>query len=170
MVRIPGGRRRAQSSADRAHAPRAARKTRSWDRTISSRRGRRRRPPNARRAQKGRWATAPGESTRVPAPSERHRRARPRAMRTPGPACGSRFAEDRPEEKTDVMATTTETVLERLRSAIPPARIRAAAETLKTNSHDDAEWAPYEPPLAVVFAETTEDVAAAVRVAGDNGL
>src|SRR5215218_965976 len=68
------------------------------------------------------------------------------------------------------MATTAETVLEQLHSAIPPERIRTDAETREAYSHDDAEWAPYEPPLAVVIAETVDDVAAAVRIAADSGL
>ena len=44
-----------------------------------------------------------------------------------------------------------------------PARLDAYA-------HDDAEWAEYHRPLAVVLAETTDDVAAAVRFAADGGL
>ncbi|WP_210506537.1 FAD-binding oxidoreductase [Naasia sp. SYSU D00057] len=65
---------------------------------------------------------------------------------------------------------TAETVLDRLATAVPPARIRTDAATLESYSHDDAEWAPCEPPLAVVLAETVDDVAAVVRIAGESGL
>src|SRR3954470_7237407 len=63
-----------------------------------------------------------------------------------------------------------ETVLERLRESIDPSRIRVDQETLEAYSHDEAEWAPYVPPLAVVVAETVDDVAAAVTVAAGSGV
>lgn len=37
-------------------------------------------------------------------------------------------------------------------------------------SHDDAEWAPFELPLAVVLARSTEDVVDVVRVAAERGI
>ena len=37
-------------------------------------------------------------------------------------------------------------------------------------AHDDAEWAAYATPLAVVLAESTEDVAAVVRIAAAAGI
>ena len=42
--------------------------------------------------------------------------------------------------------------------------------SLDAYAHDDAEWAPYEPPLAVVLAEREEDVSAVVRLAAASGL
>src|SRR3954449_2951583 len=60
-------------------------------------------------------------------------------------------------------------LLERLRAAIPASRVLTDHAALDAYSHDDAEWAPYEAPLAVVLAETAEEVAAAVRIAGETG-
>ena len=44
------------------------------------------------------------------------------------------------------------------------------AASLDAYAHDDAEWAPYEPPLAVVLAEREQDVSAVVRLAAASGL
>lgn len=43
-------------------------------------------------------------------------------------------------------------------------------ESLRRYSHDDAEWAPFEAPLAVVLARTTEEVSGVVRYAGERGI
>lgn len=43
-------------------------------------------------------------------------------------------------------------------------------ETRERYAHDDAEWADYMPPLAVVFAASVDDVVATVRFAADHGL
>jgi glycolate oxidase len=43
-------------------------------------------------------------------------------------------------------------------------------ESLEKYAHDDAEWAPYEHPLAVVLARSTEDVARVVRLAAEAGV
>ena len=42
--------------------------------------------------------------------------------------------------------------------------------SLDAYAHDDAEWAPYQPPLAVVLAEREQDVSAVVRLAAASGL
>ncbi|KQX08371.1 MULTISPECIES: FAD-binding oxidoreductase [unclassified Leifsonia] len=44
------------------------------------------------------------------------------------------------------------------------------AASLAAYSHDDAEWAAYERPLAVVLAESTDDVAAVVAWCATNGV
>jgi glycolate oxidase len=44
------------------------------------------------------------------------------------------------------------------------------AASLDAYAHDDAEWAPFEPPLAVVLAEREQDVSAVVRLAAASGL
>ncbi|AMM22495.1 FAD-linked oxidase [Frondihabitans sp. PAMC 28766] len=44
------------------------------------------------------------------------------------------------------------------------------AASLERYSHDDAEWADYTAPLAVVRARSTEDVARVVKWAGDHGV
>ncbi|WP_426975645.1 FAD-binding oxidoreductase [Pseudarthrobacter sp. O4] len=43
-------------------------------------------------------------------------------------------------------------------------------DSLQTYSHDDAEWAPFETPLAVVLAGTTSEVANVVRYADERGI
>lgn len=43
-------------------------------------------------------------------------------------------------------------------------------ETRERYAHDDAEWADYAPPLAVVFAESVDDVVATVRFAAARGI
>jgi len=68
------------------------------------------------------------------------------------------------------MSTTSSAALDRLGSLIPGDRVRTDEATLLAYSHDDAEWADYEPPLAVVLAETVDDVVAAVRIAAELGL
>ncbi|WP_394553481.1 FAD-binding oxidoreductase [Agromyces sp. MMS24-JH15] len=57
--------------------------------------------------------------------------------------------------------------LERL---LAPGRVSAVASVLAEYAHDDAEWADYADPVAVVFAESVDDVVAVVRFAGASGL
>jgi glycolate oxidase len=68
------------------------------------------------------------------------------------------------------MSTTHTTVSERLGAVLSPGQVLEDAESLAAYSHDDAEWAPFVAPLAVVLARSTEDVASAVRVASELGL
>lgn len=42
--------------------------------------------------------------------------------------------------------------------------------TLGRYAHDDAEWAEYAPPAAVVFAQSLDDVVATVRFAAERGI
>ncbi|WOF22715.1 FAD-linked oxidase C-terminal domain-containing protein [Microbacterium betulae] len=58
-------------------------------------------------------------------------------------------------------------ILALLAAALRDDQIRTDPEALEAYSHDDAEWAPYRPPLAVVFAETLDDVVATVTAARD---
>jgi len=51
-----------------------------------------------------------------------------------------------------------------------PERVLGDGASLATYSHDDAEWAPYEAPLAVVLALSTEEVAAVVALAVSRGI
>lgn len=44
------------------------------------------------------------------------------------------------------------------------------AETRERYAHDDAEWAAFTAPDAVVFAESVDDVVAAVRFAAERGI
>jgi len=51
-----------------------------------------------------------------------------------------------------------------------PDQVLSDAARRDDYAHDDAEWAEFHRPLAVVLAETTEDVAAVVRFAATEGL
>ena len=53
---------------------------------------------------------------------------------------------------------------------VPNAVVLVDPESLEAYSHDDAEWAAYEAPLAVVLARSTEDVASVVRYAHERGI
>ena len=53
-----------------------------------------------------------------------------------------------------------------LRDSLSADRVLTDAASLHSYSHDDAEWADFGLPLAVVLARTTEEVAAVVRLAG----
>ncbi|WP_246852782.1 FAD-binding oxidoreductase [Naasia sp. SYSU D00948] len=69
------------------------------------------------------------------------------------------------------MTTATgEDVLELLRAELPSSRIRTDQVTRDAYSRDDAEWAPYELPIAVVLPESVAEVAAAVRAAAAAGV
>ncbi|HEY8589775.1 MAG TPA: FAD-binding protein, partial [Naasia sp.] len=65
--------------------------------------------------------------------------------------------------------TRGSSILDRLLGALPDGRVLSDAASLDAYSHDEAEWAPYEPPLAVVLPETVQEVAAAVRLAAATG-
>ena len=57
-----------------------------------------------------------------------------------------------------------------LLSLVDAERVLLDAEALEVYSHDDAEWAAYETPLAVVLATTTEEVSAIVAAAAARGI
>ena len=65
---------------------------------------------------------------------------------------------------------TSDDVLDLLREILPESQIAVDDETLERYSHDDAEWAPFTAPLAVAFAQTTEDAAAVVALAAAHGI
>ncbi|MDV3128347.1 FAD-binding protein [Mycobacterium sp. 21AC1] len=52
---------------------------------------------------------------------------------------------------------------ERLITSLPEQRIITDPDVMATYSHDDAEWAPYDLPVAVVRPRTTAEVQAVVR-------
>lgn len=57
-----------------------------------------------------------------------------------------------------------------LRRMLRADQVLTDAASLDAYAHDDAEWAPFEPPLAVVLAEREQDVSAVVRLAAASGL
>lgn len=57
-----------------------------------------------------------------------------------------------------------------LRGILPADRVLTDPFSLQSYSHDDAEWAEFVLPLAVVQAKSTEEVAAVVRLAGAAGV
>jgi glycolate oxidase len=62
------------------------------------------------------------------------------------------------------------TVVEALRAVLAPHTVATDSETLDRLSHDDAEWADFARPAAVVFASCLDDVVAAVRIAAAHGV
>jgi len=61
-------------------------------------------------------------------------------------------------------------VLDELRAVLRADQVLTDPAALEGYAHDDAEWAAYEPPRAVVLAESTADVAATVRIAAGAGI
>ena len=60
--------------------------------------------------------------------------------------------------------------LAELEAALGPGRVLRDDDALARHSHDDAEWAPWQLPLAVVRARSTDDVAATLRWADASGV
>ncbi|SEQ38512.1 FAD-binding oxidoreductase [Microlunatus flavus] len=63
----------------------------------------------------------------------------------------------------------TEPVLQALAAALPVEALVTGDAALERYSHDEAEWAPYALPLAVVRPRTAEQVQAVVRVCLEHG-
>jgi glycolate oxidase len=72
--------------------------------------------------------------------------------------------------RADPSAALADPVASALRKLLTHDQVISDPARLDGYAHDDAEWAEYHRPLAVVLAETTDDVAAAVRFAADEGL
>lgn len=68
------------------------------------------------------------------------------------------------------MTITADVDLSALESALGTGQVHRDDAIRTAHSHDDAEWAPYEVPLAVVEARSTEDVAATLRWADAAGV
>jgi glycolate oxidase len=67
------------------------------------------------------------------------------------------------------MMTIPESIT-RLRAAVGESLVAFDPDVVASFAHDEAEWAAYGVPLAVVRPRTTADVQAAVRVCGDLGI
>ncbi|MDQ4138415.1 MAG: FAD-binding protein [Actinomycetota bacterium] len=65
---------------------------------------------------------------------------------------------------------TTASAIERLRELLPADRLLIDDASRARYSHDDAEWAAFVPPLAVVLAESVDEVAETVRIAAECAL
>ncbi|MEU1972759.1 FAD-linked oxidase C-terminal domain-containing protein [Microbacterium sp. NPDC019599] len=61
-------------------------------------------------------------------------------------------------------------VVEDLIAALPEATVDTDPATLARCSHDDAEWAEFAIPSAVVFATSTDDVVRTVQIAARHGV
>lgn len=61
-------------------------------------------------------------------------------------------------------------MLDELRAALRSDQVLTDPAALEPYAHDDAEWAAFDAPRAVVFAESTDDVAATVRIAAAAGV
>jgi glycolate oxidase len=68
------------------------------------------------------------------------------------------------------MPADADVVAAHLRGILRSDQVVTGADERDAYAHDDAEWAQYHRPLAVVLAETTRDVAAVVRYAAGEGL
>jgi glycolate oxidase len=62
------------------------------------------------------------------------------------------------------------TFVAELNGLLRAGQVLADPADLEPYAHDDAEWAAFTAPLAVVLAETTEDVAAVVALAAGRGI
>jgi glycolate oxidase len=56
-----------------------------------------------------------------------------------------------------------EPLIDALRASVPAARLLLDPEVTASFAHDEAEWAPYSSPVAVVRAASTDEVQAVVR-------
>jgi glycolate oxidase len=56
-----------------------------------------------------------------------------------------------------------------LTTALPDGAVLTGDQAVERYAHDDAEWADYAPPAAVVLATSLDDVVATVRIAGAHG-
>ncbi|GAA1827975.1 FAD-binding oxidoreductase [Agromyces salentinus] len=70
----------------------------------------------------------------------------------------------------DEQETVHRRVVAGLRAALRPDQVLTDAAALAAYAHDDAEWAPFETPMAVVLAEDEGDVVAVVRLAAASGV
>ena len=68
------------------------------------------------------------------------------------------------------MTTSTATLVDELRSALPDGRLVEDPEVAASYRHDEAEWAPYGTPLAVVRARSTADVQVVVQACLRHGV
>lgn len=60
--------------------------------------------------------------------------------------------------------------LDSLRRLVPADRIVTDPDVIASYAHDEAEWAPYGAPAALVRAGSTEDVRAVVTVCAEQGV
>ncbi|PKW17700.1 FAD-binding oxidoreductase [Saccharopolyspora spinosa] len=68
------------------------------------------------------------------------------------------------------MSGTAEKALAALRAELPEPVLLTDPDSVARFAHDEAEWAPYGKPLAVVRATSTDDVVAVVRVCAELGV
>jgi glycolate oxidase len=67
-------------------------------------------------------------------------------------------------------STRLAAVVDELREILPASQLATDPALTEQYAHDDAEWAPFVAPLAVVFAETTDDVSVVVKFAAKQGM
>src|SRR5690606_14587554 len=138
-----------------------------------------------RRGQHGRRQRQPGDGREHPLhpvhvvppvrrPPPWHPSVTKRASSTPQPHAKSRLParsgpqragyDPRPMTRTDLPALAAA-----LRTALPDGAVLTDAPELDRYAHDDAEWADYATPAAVVLATSLEDVVTTVRTAAEHG-
>jgi glycolate oxidase len=67
-------------------------------------------------------------------------------------------------------STTTLPLADDLGRLVDPSRVLTDAASLAAYSHDDAEWAPFTAPLAVVLVRSTEEASSVVAYAAGAGI
>lgn len=68
------------------------------------------------------------------------------------------------------LATPSADIVTRLTDVLPEGRIALDPDVLESYAHDEAEWAPYGQPIAVVRPRETGEVQAVVRACLDHGV
>ncbi len=66
--------------------------------------------------------------------------------------------------------TDTDPVVEGLRGILRADQLLTADDDRDRYAHDDAEWAAFDRPIAVVLVEHVDDVSRVVRLAGEHGV
>lgn len=61
-------------------------------------------------------------------------------------------------------------VVAALRASLPEQRLITAPDSVARYAHDEAEWAPYGQPAAVVRVSSTDEVVTVVRAAAEAGV
>ena len=65
-------------------------------------------------------------------------------------------------------STETSALVAALQTALPDGAVLTERVSVEAYAHDDAEWADYVSPAAVVLATSTDDVVATVRIAAEH--
>jgi glycolate oxidase len=97
--------------------------------------------------------------------------ARHKGHSTAGPAerepC---FDDSQPSRLKEDIMSSAEVLLTELAAALPLDALIVDRDVTRSLSHDDAEWAPFGEPLALIRATSSDHVAATVRICARFGV